>query len=292
MSSIKKFEISSWEELISHEVQQSAVKNLEEGAVLYFPHLPFILKAEEQLYLSPTILDPKAKNVSYDFRKDRLAGTSLQGESFVGLKAMLSRYSQASQQMMTKLFPSYQGQLSCGKTSYRPVEIEGRKTSKRKDDTRLHIDAFPSNPTKGERILRFFTNINPEGKSRVWRLGEPVEAVLSRFIPALSPPLRGLSTLLKFLKVTKDFRTPYDHYMLGVHDMMKCDDQYQKNVSQEVVLFPPASSWIVYTDQVSHAAMSGQYGLETTFHIPAAGLKNPATSPLKVMERLLQTNLV
>jgi hypothetical protein len=88
--------------------------------------------------------------------------------------------------------------------SFRPVEIAGRKSSYRKDDTLLHVDSFPSNPTRGQRILRVFTNINQEGKPRVWRTGEPFEAVAAKMVPQISPPLFGLAPpLLKLLKITK-----------------------------------------------------------------------------------------
>ena len=57
-------------------------------------------------------------------------------------------------------------------TSYRPFEVDQRKLSWRRDDTRLHVDAFPSNPIGEKRILRIFRNINPDGQPRHWRVGE------------------------------------------------------------------------------------------------------------------------
>jgi len=38
----------------------------------------------------------------------------------------------------------------------------------------LHIDAFPSRPMHGRRILRFFANVAPDAP-RHWRVGEPFE---------------------------------------------------------------------------------------------------------------------
>ena len=61
----------------------------------------------------------------------------------------------------------------------------------RADDRRLHVDAFPSRPNYGERILRVFTNVNPDGEPRVWRVGEPFEAVARRFLPRAKPYSRG-----------------------------------------------------------------------------------------------------
>ncbi len=56
--------------------------------------------------------------------------------------------------------------------------------------------------------------------------------------------------------------------------------------------FPPGSTWIVYTDQVSHAAMSGQYVFEQSFYLPIHGLKNESTSPLRTLEHFLNCKLV
>jgi 3-deoxy-D-manno-oct-2-ulosonic acid (Kdo) hydroxylase len=287
MTLLETLDIEDWDDPISKDTQNKAIQSLEEGRVLYFPSLAFSLYDYEHQFLSDTILE-KGKNISYDDRTDCVRGAVVKGqEQAEQLKQMLRRYSNTSHRFLQKILPHYHSYLAQGKTSFRPVEIAGRKTSYRKDDTRLHVDAFPSSPTKGQRILRIFTNINHEGKSRIWRLGEPLEDVLNKFLPKASVQIWGVATLLKWLGITKDYRTPYDHYMLCVHDMMKGDEHYQKVVSQETISFPPACSWMVYTDQVSHAAMSGQHALERTFHIPLKGLKNESTAPLRVMERLL-----
>jgi hypothetical protein len=292
MSSLKHFELNTWIAPISAAVQEQAVNALEGGSVLYFPSLPFFLNDEEKIFLSPEILDPKSKNISYDERKDRLGGAIFSDEKSGRLKEMLKRYAQQSRQLLENLIPHYVPNLIQAKTSFRPVEIFGRKTSYRKDDTLLHVDSFPSSPTKGQRILRVFTNINHEGKSRVWRVGEPFSDVVQKIAPKVSHPIFGVAHLLKALKITKECRTPYDHYMLHIHNVMKGDPHYQKTVPQEDLQFPPGSSWIVYTDQVSHAAMSGQHVLEQTFHMPVDGLNDPSTSPLKVLERYFNKSLV
>jgi hypothetical protein len=293
MKNLEQLPIELWDDPISQELQDKAVKALEEGKVLYFPALPFQIKTSERPFISPDKVDPTAKNISYDLRYDRLAGTLHTGQEADALKEMLKRYATTSRKFLEKLIPYYGPTLIQGRTSYRPVEIEGRKNpSYRKDDTRLHVDAFPSNPTKGQRILRVFTNINPNGKMRVWRLGEPFPKVAEKFAPGVSAPIPGSAYLMNLLKITKDYRTLYDHYMLHIHDNMKGDISYQQTADQEEFRFPAGSTWIVYTDQVSHAALAGQHVLEQTFYLPIAGIKNQATAPLKVLEKLLNKQLV
>ncbi len=288
MRSLETLDISNW----NTESSDAAVDALESGKVVFFPHLAFTLTESEKRFLNPDIVNPKSKNISYDIGNDRFAGSLLTGEDALELKEMVKRFAIASRKFLVQLIPHYEKTLVQAKTSFRPVEIFGRKSSYKKDDTRLHVDSFPSSPTQGKRILRLFSNVHPGTKPRVWHIGEPFEDVVKKMAPRARRPLCGEAALLQFLRITKSYRTPYDHYMLQMHDAMKYDMDYQKNVPQEEMLFPPGSSWMVYTDQASHAAMSGQHVLEQTFHLPVSGLKNPHKSPLKVLEKYLNRALV
>ncbi len=292
MSSLEQFTINQWDGPFTEEIQQKAIRSLETGKVLYFPNLSFSLSENEMKFLNPEKVDPKSKNVSFDRRNDKLSGTLYEGKEAEEEKAFVRRYATTSRHFLDNLLPHYRPHLIQARTSLRPVEINGRKSSWRKDDTRLHVDAFPSSPTKGQRILRMFTNINPEGKPRVWRLGESFADVVKTYAPDAPRPIPGVAPLMKLLGITKDIRTPYDHYMLQLHDRMKGDLNYQKCAPQEEIHFPPGSTWIVYTDQVSHAAMSGQHVLEQTFHVPVQGLYDRTTSPLGILERYLKRPLI
>ena len=162
----------------------------------------------------------------------------------------------------------------------------------RKDDTRLHVDAFPSRPNHGERILRVFCNINPHGQDRVWRVGEAFDAMARTLLPRVRPILPGEAVALAALRVTKSPRSEYDHLMLGLHDAAKADRDYQQNSLQREVRFSPGTTWICYSDQVMHAASSGQFMLEQTTHLPLIALYEPQRSPLAVLERITGRSLV
>jgi hypothetical protein len=189
------------------------------------------------------------------------------------------------------VLPAYSDKIVPGLTSFRPAEIRGRTTSWRRDDTRLHVDAFPSRPTRGWRILRIFSNVNPE-MPRIWRVGEPFEQVASRFLPKIRPPVPGSSWLLFALRIVKERRTEYDHYMLGIHDAMKADLDYQREAHQTQVAIPPGATWACFTDSVSHAAMSGQFAFEQTFYLPVNAMQDPERSPLHVLRRLTGRTLL
>jgi len=108
----------------------------------------------------------------------------------------------------------------------------------------------------------------------------------------VSKPLPGSAWLMKSVGITKGVRTPYDHVMLNIHDTMKSRDDYQRDAVQNEFHFPPGSTWIVYTDQVSHAAMGGQHLFEQTFYLPVHAMADEAKSPLRVLERTLRRALV
>jgi hypothetical protein len=275
-------------QVIAAEHAGPATACLESGNVVFAREGFFTAGEAEQPLFSPSVLTPggRVKNVSFDPGTGQLGGTSLTGEAREVLRAMLSRFSDQAQAFVERLCPEYTSRLTRARTSFRPVEIAGRASSWRKDDTRLHIDAFPATPVQGRRILRVFANVNPQGKPRSWRIGDRFDRVGAHFAPALKLPMPGAGVLLSALRITKTPRSAYDALMLQLHDRMKEDTAYQQTAPQTAFDFPPGSAWVVFTDAVSHAAMSGQYQLEQTFLLPVDAMIDEQQSPLRILERL------
>lgn len=289
---VETLDLASWDEAARTNMPVAPVDALEDGKVLYFPRLAFALSGNEARFLSPDFVDAGAKNVSFDSKNGAVKHARGSEADVAAIAAMMRRYNDAATSLVIRLFPHYATGLVHGRTSFRPVEISGRETSPRKDDTRLHVDAFPSSPVGERRILRVFTNVNPGTQSRHWRLGDRFENVAQTFVPAVSKPLPGSAWLLKSVGLTKGERTPYDHLMLNIHDTMKARDDYQRDVVQNEFHFPPGSTWIVFTDQVSHAAMGGQHLFEQTFYLPVRTMADERKSPLRVLERATGRALV
>lgn len=264
---------------------------LEAGKVLYFPRLGFELLPEERGLLTPAVLSPDVRNISLN-ADGKLKGAAGDDAVQRAAAAMVSRFREQAQQLIHGLLPHYTPALRLAPTSYRPAQVETRVQSWRADDKRLHVDSFPSRPNYGERILRVFANANPDGLPRVWRVGEPFEAVAARFLPRTKPYVRWQAKLMRALRVTKSLRSEYDHLMLQLHDGMKSDLEYQKTSPQQTVSFPAGSVWVCFSDQTSHAVMSGQYMLEQTLHLAPAKQYNPNSSPLAILSRLTGRNLV
>lgn len=292
MSLISQYKISEWEPTIDSSAQQTLLENLEKGQVIYLPELAFSIESSSQHLLDPKYLAKGAKNISYNPAKQTLKGFKETMPDIESLQKLMSDFSVKANKLIHALFSHYSNTLHLGRTSLRPAEILGRKSSFRKNDTLLHIDAFPSMPIQGERILRLFSNINPNNQPRQWHLGEPFNEVMKRFASKISAPFPGAHTVMNLFGITKQKRSMYDHYMLNIHHKMKQDGEYQKKAIQEKMEFPPNTTWIVFTDSVSHAVLSGQHLLEQTFYIPANTQFHPEWAPLKQLENYLQRSLL
>ncbi len=277
-------DLDTWQPTVSKDETARYARNLESGGVLVLPRLGFGLTDDERRFLDVRWSDGKAKNISLD--GDAIKGAQGSAGDLAKMTAMVARFATQASGLVAQLFPRYAPYLKRARTSYRPHPASGRNVSWRKDDARLHVDAFPSRPNHGERILRVFCNVNPNGEARVWRVGEGFEAMAQRLLPRVRRMLPAEAGMLHALHVTKSRRSEYDHLMLGLHDAAKADASYQTDSPQQEVRFLPGTTWICYSDQVMHAASSGQYMFEQTIHLPIEALYEPERSPLAVLERV------
>ncbi|HNI85541.1 MAG TPA: Kdo hydroxylase family protein, partial [Ottowia sp.] len=264
---------------------------VEAGKVLYFPRLGFRLRDEEQALLREDMLAAGTRNVSLG-ADGVLKGAGGSAAEQQALAAVIGRFRQQALQLVDGLLPAYRGLLRVAPTSFRPRQVETRAQSVRADDQRLHVDAFPSRPNYGERILRVFANINPHGVPRVWRVGEDFETVARQFLPRAKPYRLWQARVLNALHVTKSLRSEYDHLMLQLHDLMKRDERYQQSGGQVSMPFAAGSAWVCFSDQATHAVMSGQFMMEQTLHLPPGREANPQASPLAILTRLVGRPLV
>ena len=259
---------------------------IEAGRVLYFPHLAFPLSQAEQALLREDVLKAGSRNVSLgsDGALKHAAGTPEDQKLLAG---MMSRYRQLALSLVDGLFPHYRGVLRAAPTSFRPKKVETRVQSVHADDRRMHFDAFATRPTYGERILRVFTNLNPNGQPRVWRVGEPFETVAKRYLPRIKPYSQLKAKLLNAVGATKSVRSEYDHLMFNLHNLMKEDEQYQKTGTLATQEFPPNCVWVCYADLAAHGVASGQYMMEQTLYLRRGGELDPQSSPLAILTRLM-----
>jgi hypothetical protein len=268
---------------------------LEAGAILFFPTPPFDLPPNDiefLLSLKPT--DSRLhKNISYRPESDLLRGFS-DDATRTRVHEIMRRYATGVREFVDAFLAPYAGHLQMDYASFRPLEEEGRDLSLHKRNDLLHVDAFPSRPTRGARILRVFTNVNPS-KDRVWVVAQRFPELATRFAGAAGLPAyakspgawSGLKHSLSRVGLPLPHRAAYDEFMLHFHDWLKENSKFQQaKDGKEQVSFPPMATWLVYTDGVPHAALSGQFAMEQTFIVPVEALVAPEVSPIRVLEKL------
>jgi len=290
------------------EADQQARRNceqLERGRILYFRQPPFDLPDEDRRFLlGQRQSEFKGhKNISYRPRTDELRGAAA-GESPEDAKKLteiMRRYSQNVIGFVDSFLRPYAGHRIIDFASYRPIEEQNRDLPLHKRNDLAHVDAFPSRPTNGGRILRVFTNINPV-ENRVWETTDPFDVIAPKFARdagleklTAQTPLRqlvsGLAPVLKTIGVKGVDRSPYDRFMLRFHDYLKENQDYQTRYPKQRTESPPNSVWLVYTDTVPHAVLSGKFALEQTFIIPVKAMVDPQSAPIKVLESMCKRQL-
>jgi hypothetical protein len=273
---------------------------LEQGKILLFSRPPFDLPTQDREFLlnQPASDSRLHKNISYRPQEDVLRGVSDGKDAQQRIHQILSNYSKRVTAFVSRFLAPYAGQMSLDFASFRPLEEQGRDLPLHKRNDLLHVDAFPSRPTRGGRILRVFTNIHPE-KQRVWLTGEAFASLaqrhasnagLDKIVAANSGLLAGLKRKLPLPGITVAGRSAYDEFMLRFHDYLKENSAFQHQ-KHETVTFPPLATWLVFTDGVPHAALSGQSALEQTFIVPVFALVSPEQAPIRVLESLCGRSL-
>jgi len=275
---------------------------LERGQILFFREPPFELPASDQQFLLQQQWSEMRmhKNVSYRPSEDLLRGAPGDSVTVNRLHSIMRNYSAQVTEFLAKFLAPYAGKWNLDFASFRPLEEEGRDLPLHKRNDLLHVDAFPSRPTNGARILRVFTNLNPS-KPRIWQTTEEFEVLARRYAGGaglqdiaednsfLSRTVRDLGTKLGIGVIG---RTPYDMFMIRFHDFLKENAEFQRDCPKTQLEFPPQATWIVFTDSVAHAVMSGQYAIEQTFLIPPKALVALESAPYRILGNIAGRALV
>ena len=300
ITKISDYQASSWREASA----QDACSRLERGEILFFAATPFELPQHDREFL---LAQKQAesrfhKNISYRPKTDEIRGVERNGahdNAHQQLQDIMRRYSAEVTGFAKRLLAPYAQRIALDFASFRPLEEEGRNLPRKKRNDLLHVDAFPTRPTHGGRILRVFTNINPV-ESRRWLTGEPFEQIARRFADKAGLPEFAYSAnsvtgkwrrrsiqAMRAVGLPVPDRSGYDRFMLHFHDWLKENERYQEEErAKPVQEFPPGCTWLVFTDGVPHAALSGRFALEHTFIVPREALVEAEAAPIAVLEKL------
>jgi hypothetical protein len=297
--------VNDYEKDFDRERSRDYCEQLEKGGILFFDHIPFDLPAADKEFLLSARQENTRlhKNISYRPGQNIVRGVSSKdSENFQRLREIMKNYSARVVKFVDSFLQPYAKNRLLDYASYRPIEEAGRELPLHKRNELLHVDAFPSRPTHGGRILRVFTNINPT-VSRVWEIGADFETVAKELafdagLEKFNAPTTAQKTIHRGAKLMNKIGLPvpdrsnYDRFMLRFHDYLKENTAYQKTGRKTRLEFPPNSTWLVYTDGVPHSVLSGQFALEQTFIIPFNALVSPKDSPAGVLEKMCEKSLI
>lgn len=282
-------------------------RQLEEGNILFFPQTPIAIAEDDLRFLRSLEQSSSGlhKNLAYKPSVDKVSGADMKStspEASERLHRILRDYSRHVTEFLTGFLAPYGARWQLDYGSFRPQEEAGRDLPLRRRNDLMHTDAFPTRPTHGARILRFFNNLHP-ARTRDWITGEPFGALVQQFAPAKIALPKAEGTAMRAMRgAARGFglggavpalkRSPYDAFMMRFHNFLKENAEYQVHGKREEWRFPPGSSWMVYTDMVPHAVLAGQYALEQTYLVAPEAMVAPEHSPLGVLEAMSGEKLV
>jgi hypothetical protein len=278
---------------------------LELGEIVHFPECPIALPDDEQLiFLRDELPDLlKLKNISYHPETDRVSGLKSQPEQAMRAREILLEHSRRVETFLHQFMPPLTRNWKVGTSSFRPIQEKGRDLSPHASNELVHIDAGAYGATNGARILRFFVNVNPI-EDRVWATKGAFASLYARYGEAagITPDRRKHRSLEKstidnirsgLLRTIAAFNlpqavlidsSPYDRTMRKFHNFMKDTPEFQQDMSTHSVMhFRPFSAWMVLTDGVSHASVSGQHAFVNTFLLPFENCRRPDAAPRTIL---------
>jgi hypothetical protein len=276
---------------------------LEQGNIVQFLPNPIELPdaAELEQLRNELPKQLKLKNVSYHPEGDQVKG--LDPDSPVAELAyrVLKNHRDQVTAFLQTVMPTLAAGMRVGTCSFRPMQEQGRNLSAHASNELVHLDAGAYGATNGDRLLRFFVNVNPV-EDRVWCTKGSMPELLDRFgrqaglVPGgigslergitdrmRSSLLQGIAQLGLPLATVLD-SSPYDRVMRRFHNFMKDNPAFQADpVGHQEFRFAPYSAWMVFTDMVSHACLSGQHALIYTAVVPLANCRHPEMAPINIL---------
>jgi 3-deoxy-D-manno-oct-2-ulosonic acid (Kdo) hydroxylase len=286
-------------EASEHDSGEAWAEALERGRIVRFARPPIELPVPEELDFLREGLAPflQRKNVSYYPEAEKLTGLGGPQEVRQRARTILRRHSSRVRAFLERAMPAFTRGWQPGTCSFRPLEEEGRALSAHASNELVHVDAGAYGATRGDRILRFFVNVNPQ-RERVWATKgtfaelyrkhareagvQSIEVAPGLAERALSAFLRAGRRALPMLRVIET--SPYDRAMRRFHNWMKDAPSFRESgEGLREISFAPFQAWMVLTDGVSHACLRGQHALVDTFLVPLANCRLPAEAPFRIL---------
>jgi hypothetical protein len=281
---------------------------LENGKIVCFPECPIDLPSPEDLEFLRQEM-PKhlsSKNISYHPEADKIIGIKGEREIVERAQRILKAQNVRVQEFLKRTMPGLTRDWLVGTASFRPLQEKGRDLPAHASNELVHVDAGAYGATHGDGIIRFFVNVNPV-EDRVWVTkgafpelyrryggeagilpgkdangGAMEEGALDRLRTSMANGLSALVPSAKFLD-----SSPYDRAMRRFHNYMKDTPAFQSTPEgHQEFRFKPFWAWMVFTDRVSHACLSGQHAFADTFVARLGSCRLPEKAPINILKSM------
>jgi hypothetical protein len=279
---------------------------LERGSIVQFPRSPVPFPSREHLEFLRTEMPRhlRRKNVSFHPEVDRVVGIGGGATVRHRVGAILKEHSEEVRRFLQRAIEPLTRTWTVATSSFRPLQERGRALSAHASNERVHVDAGAYGATHGNRILRFFMNAHPS-EDRVWISKGTFPEVYRRYGRAarVAPEGGGPRSLAEgwgnraYSRLLESAArmgipmarladtSPYDRLMRRFHNYMKDSPEFQESPQgHHRFAFPPGSAWMVFTDMVTHACISGQHAFIDTFIIPLSNCRHPALAPYALLQ--------
>ena len=278
---------------------------LESNRIVYFPTCPVPLPDQATLDFLRRELPSrlKLKNISYHPEAGKVSGIEADAATTSRVTDLLRSHLNDVSSFLRRVTGDLTDGARVGTCSFRPIEEKGRNLKPHASNELVHVDAGAYGATNGDRLLRFFVNVNAD-RDRVWATKGTFEELLERYgrkagllsesgqlavsitkggaDRAFSALVAGLAHLNPLATVLDS--SPYDRAMRRLHNYMKDDEAFKSDLTgYQEVRFPPGTAWTVFTDGVSHASLEGQYALVTTMIVRRARMRWPERAPFNTL---------
>ena len=274
--------------------------HLERGHLLLFPVPPVELPSGHALEVLQACLPANRDRgeIGFNPRGGRLfGGADAPGETGAQPRTILAEYHHRVVQRMGQLVPSFTPE-------WRPEMTFLRMPGQRDSDPSISAYgnriALETGGARGDPVLCFLANLD-ERESR-WHLKGTVFDLVETFGEAAGLPrdaslleerpvdrmvsgcLRALARWMPGLAITE--QSAYDRALWQLSRFMRESDGFQQDPEGRVELrFPPRSCWLVYTDLVGQACLSGGLTLVSRFAVPWRNFRHPELSSRSVLDR-------
>lgn len=276
---------------------------LENGRIVQFPECPIELPSADDLEFMRQEM-PKhlaSKNISFHPEAGRIIGIKGERGVIERTQRILKDHNGRVQAFLTRAMPTLTRNWQVGTASFRPLQERGRDLPAHASNELVHVDAGAYGATHGDGIIRFFVNVNPT-EDRVWITKGAFSELYKRFGGEAGVQPRngadmdegaldklrtsvthGLAAVVPAARLLDS--SPYDRAMRRFHNYMKDTPSFQSTPEgHREFRFKPFQAWMVFTDRVSHACLSGQHAFVDTFVVRLGSCRLPQMAPINILK--------